>query len=265
MLFSCKEEIEIIPDVVEPEYNLPQGNHSYDARIVDFYKENSCYILYKFSNKDFRWNITRQISFVADQADEAMVGQSLDFLEDKLFRFYTKDFLKKSLPYKILLASRIRALEGSLNAPDTIAAPVAATYTISNLAFGHCNNKLLTLTDPEIYKIKNDLHSIFWQSAVSGGRIEMPPLFVNATNYLNVYSFNIKTHGVIKYGNGFSINTDFSDYIELITTHTLAELESTLFLKINDPNGRYRFKYDAIINYYKSNYQIDLQKIKNDE
>ncbi|MNR49214.1 hypothetical protein D3C85_1685630 [compost metagenome] len=56
---------------------------------------------------------------------------------------------------------------------------------------------------------------------------------------------------------------DFMDYITAIVTHSASELEASIFLPENDPQGRFKFKYNAIINYYKAKYSLDLQSIGN--
>lgn len=264
ILLSCKKEAVLKPEQISPMYTLPQGNHAYDTRIVDFYNKNGTYILYKFNSNDFRWNITNHIPYMAEEADENWVEPSLNFLDDQLFSFYNPAVLKQILPYKIILASKIRALVPSENEliPDPLDIPVMSTYAYSHLAFGNCNSQLPLMTAIEIQKAKSQLHTSLWSSAIQGERIELPPVFISATNYANVYPFNVAQHGVFFQENGFfTLVQDMLDYVNLITSNTKTELESTLFIPEKDPLGRFRFKYNAIIEYYKTNYQIDLQAI----
>lgn len=257
---GCKKEPAIQPDILQPEYKLPQGNHPYDSKIVDFYNKYGTYILYKFTEKDFRWDISDDIEYVADQGDQNYVGQSLDVIDKQLFGFYDESFLKISLPYKILLSSRIRALSGS----DTLATPVNAVSIFSHLTFGQTSTRLSQLTPEELVELKADLHVAYWSQAINNSKVKLPPAFVAATDYSMVMEFNKKRYGVFDtHEGGVNVDSDLIDYIRQIVSHTRQELENTIFLTQNDPEGRYKYKYNAIINYYKSTYGVDLQFIGN--
>jgi len=257
---GCKKEAKIEPDKFDPEYHLPQGNHPYDTKIMNFYRDYGSYILYKFNEKDFRWNVTNNISFVADQGDENYIASALDALDTYLFKYYSKDFLQKALPYKILLASRIRALDQDNNPVET---PVNAASTSSQLTFGRAGSSLAGLTAEELKGMKKDLHREFWNQAVGFGKIPLPPVFVVATKYEDVASWNSKNYGVFLDPVTYSatVYSDFIAYINMIVSNTPEELEQSQFLPQNDPNGKFKFKYNAIVKYYKETYGVDLQSI----
>jgi hypothetical protein len=259
-ILGCKKESTIQPDILQPEYTLPQGNHPYDSKIVDFYNKYGTYFLYKFTEKDFRWNISDDIEYVADPGDQNYVGESLEIIDKQLFAFYNESFLKVSLPYKILLSSRVRALVMN----DTLATPVNAVSTFSHLTFGQASSRLSQLTQEELRELKADLHVAYWSQAISNRKVKLPPAFVDATDYSLVMEFNKKRYGVFDtHEGGVNADSDFIDYIGVIVSNTSEQLENTIFLVQNDPAGRYRYKYNAIINYYKSTYGIDLQFIGN--
>lgn len=44
-------------DIAEFEYKIPQGNHDYDERIVDWFERCGFYILYKFEPRDVYFNV----------------------------------------------------------------------------------------------------------------------------------------------------------------------------------------------------------------
>ncbi|MCX2453640.1 hypothetical protein OQX61_20380 [Pedobacter sp. PLR] len=258
-ILGCKKEPVIKPDTIQPEYQLPQGNHPYDHKILDFYNKYGTYILYKFSSKDFRWNITDDILYVADQGDQDYVEQSLDVLDKKLFSFYNEGFLKLTLPYKILLSSRIRVVK----LPDTLATPIPAISTFSHFTFGQTSRRFSQLTDQELVDLKTDMHVAYWQQAINTKKMELPPSFAAATDYSMVMEFNKNQYGVFHYSNGMNATDDFLGYIAAIVTHTAEELENAVFTLDNDPEGRFRFKYNMITNYYKVKYNVDLQAIGN--
>ncbi|TKC61466.1 hypothetical protein FBD94_13130 [Pedobacter hiemivivus] len=261
MVAGCKKEAAIMPDTITPEYSLPQGNHPYDTQIVDFYQTYGCYMLYKFTEKDFNWNISNKLSYVADQGDENYIVPALAALDKYLFKYYSSDFLKKALPYKIILSARIREI---VDRTDTLATPVNSVSTFSHFAFGHAGSSLAGMTENELKVMKVDLHREFWMQAVSLGKIPLPPTFVRATNYEDVFSWTAKANGVFfPTANGVATNvyTDFEGYMNVIASKTVEELEQSLFKPLNDPNGKYKLKYNMIISYYKTVYGIDLQGI----
>lgn len=258
---GCKKEDIVQTEVIPPMYALPQGNHPYDKTIVDFYNTYGTYILYKFTEKDFRWNINSNILFTGTQADENYVEPALAALDKYLFKVYPTDFLKKALPYKIMLASRIRSV---LNGDREI---ILDNYnntasSASQLSFGHAGSTITTLTEAQLKVMKAELNREFWRQAIVFNKIEMPPVFVAATTYDLVTSGNRRTYGVFTLVN-LTQNSygDFIDYIYNIALLTPQEWEQTVFTATNDPAGKFRLKYNAIINYYKQKYGIDLQAI----
>lgn len=248
-----------MPDEIKPAYSLPQGNHPYDQQIVDFYNTYGCYILYKFSETDFKWDITKNLSYQAAQGDENYIEQSLTALDKYLFSTYPKAFLKIALPYKILLSSSIKEVNNS----GVIDVPVNSISTVSHFAFGRAGSSLTTMTENELKVLKMDLHQAFWSQAIAFNKVTLPPAFVAATNYDNVYPWTKALYGVFMADGDFSTNLygDFLGYINACVSKTPQELEQSLFLPQNDPAGKYRLKYNMIIKYYKQVYNIDLQTI----
>lgn len=58
---GCSDDETLTPsETLVPRIELPQGNHEYDAKIVDFYERTGLYILYKFKPRDiyFAGNLT---------------------------------------------------------------------------------------------------------------------------------------------------------------------------------------------------------------
>ena len=59
---GCNDDSETLIATVEPEftYVLPQGNHDYDVKIVDWYNRCGFYILYKFEPKDVYFDVNKE-------------------------------------------------------------------------------------------------------------------------------------------------------------------------------------------------------------
>jgi hypothetical protein len=260
LLFGGCGKEELAPaEEISPLYTLPQGNHPYDKTIVDFYNTYGTYILYKFTDKDFRWNFNSNISFVAEQGDESYIDPALAALDKYLIKLYPTDFLKKALPYKILLSSRIR----SINSAGTILDNYNnAASSSSHFAFGRAGSTLSTLTEAQLKTMKAVLNREFWRQASAYDKIPMPPAFITSTNYSVLTAANRRTYGVFTVINGSqNIYGDFVDYLYNIALQTPQEWEQTVFTATNDPTGKFRFKYNSIINYYKEQFGLDLQSI----
>jgi len=110
-IVSCQKESPLV--VSEPGtnvfYQLPQGNHPYDDEIVEFYKNYNCFILYKFSEADYNYNWTASVTTTlsVESADTMYISDALKYLHRNLFDIYPKQFLKETMPFSILLASKI--------------------------------------------------------------------------------------------------------------------------------------------------------------
>ncbi|MDR6785388.1 hypothetical protein ABIE26_004098 [Pedobacter africanus] len=251
---GCSKEAAMQPIVVEPMYTLPQGNHPYDKAIVDFYQNYGTYILYRFTEKDFRWNITNLIAYTAEQGDENYVEPALAALDKYLFKFYPAAFLKKALPYKIILAARIKGVTQD-NYINTVS-------TYSHFAFGRAGSTLAGLTEAQLKTMKGELNREFWRQAVSYNKIALPPAFVAATDYTTLTAANRRSYGVFTLVSGQqNVYGDFLDYIYNLSLQTPQELEQTVFTATNDPAGKFRLKYNAVISYFKEVYGVDLQAI----
>lgn len=265
VMTACKKEAPVQTDKFEPEYKLPQGDHPYDRSILDFYQKYGTYILYKFNSKDFRWNVTGNIPYVAEPGDEAYIAPALEALNKHLFSHYPEVFLKKALPYKIILSDKIRKVisDPQTGRVDTLDHPENTAGSISHLAFGHASSRLGQLSPEELLLMKGDLHREFWLQAIQTGKLDLAPLFLTATDYAMVNDFNKKDYGVFNISYTMAMMEDFGDYIRYIASHSYKEIEATLFNPVNDPKGRFFYKYKLIVDYYKTRYQIDLQAIGN--
>lgn len=258
VLGACKEAV-LQPSEQQPQqYSLPQGNYPFDQRIVDFHKKYGTYILYKFTEKDFRWNFTTPLSYSGIPADPDRVEKALNFLDKELFGYYNEELLKQLLPFKFMLSKEIRWLNVTPGDPDP--GPIDAVCSESHVAFGHVDPRWESFSEQKIRAVKGSLHGTFWQSAIERKKIEKAPNFMKGIDYSNVGSWNYRGLGIFD-SKSNRAHLDLGDYIARITSHTLAELEALYFNPEFDPTGIYREKYEALIAFYKQNYKIDLQAI----
>lgn len=81
ILIGCDDSESLTPTLEsEPVYSLPQGNHDYDSKIMDWHERCGFYILYKFESRDLYYNmgggwlemtmdtLSRTVQYVLDES-----------------------------------------------------------------------------------------------------------------------------------------------------------------------------------------------------
>ncbi|PWS30148.1 putative zinc-binding metallopeptidase [Pedobacter paludis] len=264
--FGCKKEEALEPSDIEVQYKLPQGNHDYDPLLVDLNNKYGTFFLYKFSAIDFGATPVYSTAnfgnnYTVDIADEAYVGKVLNFVQKNWLNYYSDAFLKNFLPFKVLLGQNLR----SKTSPTT-------TYTVlssyNQMTLSNFSSSFDSMTDAQKKTYVNNLHVEFFNFINNRGKLDIPADFLTVTNYTQtgVTATNFYTYGYVSYVVSLQDNRptrDFLSFIALITSKTKAELDATILKPSNDTAGLVKKKYDIIINYYKTKYNVDLQAIGN--
>lgn len=287
---GCNEEKALTPseapELIYGKYTLPQGDHDYDKDILSFYKECSSLLLYKFTSKDFGWNVSGNVNwdpvrdtigggFEAMPADEQYVGQQIDLLNKKLFAYFPKSFLAGYLPQRILLCSKLNQVQYGLDHyptdEDRIFLDVYNGF--HHIAVNWGNKSILTMTATEKNTFKNAVCQAFFLTIfplTGSGLIEIPQSFVRVSNYTLSFPEGDKKamygNGILDYGHRSAPLYDWFDYIKLIVSTPYDELtsEGGVLSPEVDVNGKVREKYDLMINFFKTGYGFDLQAIGDD-
>lgn len=179
LLFGCNDE-EILEPTTKPEfkYTLPQGEHDYDNKIVQWYQDCGFYILYKFEDKDVFYNesmpwagfvqdtltINESVQIYSNNGisinlpDEEYVGLQLEWIEDMLLKHYSKELLRIAMPKKLILGKELSYNQVLGN--EMIAKQPRDYYTdIANtLIFSHGDASIHNLDNTTLFTIKNVLH-----------------------------------------------------------------------------------------------------------
>lgn len=262
---GCKKEAVIEPSAIAIQFQLPQGNHDYDATLVDLNKKYGSFFLYKFSVVDFGATPVYSSSnfgdtYSVDLADENYVGKALAFVQKNWLQYYSDDFLKANLPFKVLLGQNLRRTTS-----PTTTYTVLSSYNQMTLSYFSAAFDALTAAQKKTYV--NNLHVEFFNFISNRGKLDIPADFLTVSNYAQT---GVTTTNMYTYGFLIAISSldnkptrDFLSYITAITGKTKAELDASILLPSNDTNGLVKKKYDIIINYYKQKYNIDLQAIGN--
>lgn len=282
-LFSCDDDNSLIPsETPEFGYSVPQGNHDYDERIVDWNKRCNTFILYKFDLKELYWEVYKWVEskptpgdiyayttgLLGAVADETYVGEQLDLVESLFLDFYPDSTLCNLLPLKLLLCGKLdwRTASGSFRPPYN----VYSGYDY--LAFNWGNEQVLTLTADQKNAFKYDVNNAFLTRLLNSGKIVEDASFYERMNYTDkVTQQNMYGRGFIKAGT--KQGNDVKNYIQAIIQTPYEDLiaepadndytyNGILHAK-KDVNGYIRKKYDILVNKFKENYGIDLQAIGN--
>lgn len=255
-MIACQKEEKLTASTYENAYTLPQGNTATDDTIMAIHQQYGTYVLYRFTQDDYAYNFTFKLKDSAFSANPAYVDTALQFFRQQLMMYYPESFLRKTMPFKLLLASYI-------GSADRRSATGFAS-NVSTLTMGWADSTMLHKTPEEIKHLRSELHHYYWERAYRAGIIKIPVAFSELSPlyaYVNIY--NRYSQGVVSdvYLTDLTVGEDFLAYVELIAGSSVAELESGLFLPQNDTKGLIRKKYNIVNDYCKNEYGVDLQAI----
>lgn len=265
VLQCCYDDEKLTPSGDEPvlsEKDLPQGNHDYDNKIMEWWNNYNLLTFYRFNDKEFWWTPTADIrpqpapgteggtsrGYEGTQADTNYVGNLVDMLEKEFFAYYPQEYLKYRMPKKFLLMGELTFTPPSLLDPEH--APKYRIYThvgYDRIAINMANEDILKMTADSIQAFREELHSNFLLWQVDFGFIENSPEFFTITTYGKSYTFSSEITIRNFYGDGFinansqTSTNDWKAFISAIVTHTYEELTGEI-----DPsifvNGRFNAK-----------------------
>ena len=294
LLVSCyKKEDALQPSEGKDGYVVPQGNNDYDQTIVNFYEKYGKYLLYEFTDKDTYWtpggwkNSTQNASgawsngYEAAKADPAYVASQLKLLDTIWFKYYSDAFLKEFLPVKIMLCRSVDSVFTryvSFN-PLTIekgAKPVAAWFNYDNICVNHGNQAGTSLTPAEVKAAGAKLNLIFGQSIGLRRMASATTRFAAVANYNATISTQAAAYGqgiIYTYYNSPNADLDWGFYMLAMMTTSEQTLNTStpntdasfkgILNTTKDSNGRIRQRYNIVREYYKENYNVDLQAVGN--
>ncbi|HVK46621.1 MAG TPA: hypothetical protein VM488_02225 [Pseudobacter sp.] len=277
---GCKKEAALSP-TPEPENiygdpTLPQGNHPYDADILELFKKYRTLFLYKYEQKDIMYNVTYWIGgrydtaanktfagFFDVPADEDYVDEQLHLINETFLKYYPESLLRAGLPQKIfLLDSFYRAYNGTgipqNNWPELQDVYAGGDYFVATWA----GERINAITNPEKYAFKSKLNSMFLVYAHAKNAIKRQAAFTALTDYALVDYWTAYEQGVIDYTRK-GVEEDWDVFMETIVSNSYTSLTSPggLLHPSTDVKGLIKKKYDIVISYFQNVFGIDLQAI----
>lgn len=293
MMLSCNKDNNPaqVSEKSTTRYQLPQGNASFDAEILSLFQKYDSYILYKFSDIDFNYQFSYNLAnppvgslnatvgpVIMRGGDSIAIQSALDFMKTYWFSFYPEDFKKKYLPQKILLAGLIYTTRynGTTKIYDT---PRVNPYTIPIEGVDHITlPKIDTAFNsyPLASKLllKAKLNSLFLKHLMYPvintvpAPVPVPADFFKVSDYsLGSITRDLKyKYGFDTLGAGSRAPTPILDmvgFLDSICAKSKSQLDAYMLNPNIDVLGLTRRKYDLLVNYFKTNYNVDIQAIGN--
>lgn len=162
---SCyNEDALIIPDQPD-KYNILQDDPSDPTQhfVYQFYQKYQTVIITNPTEADYKFNFTSDngIKITAPEQQKEIIDEGIDFLQDVLLDLYPDDFLKKNLPFSILLAQQVQmASYGETTIMNCYAS--GSFIVLSNVT-----TDLKTMSREDFIKIRADVNATFWAKYMS--------------------------------------------------------------------------------------------------
>lgn len=202
MLASCAGNDDDLGQVVVPgtDYELPQGkNSAADQTIMQYYEKYGSYFLYEFTDKDFEWSLVNTSTvgddtYRYDAIDPAKVPNLLTAIQKGWLDFYTDDFLKKALPYRVLLAEDVQIRERTFDWStweyvfDWVNKP--SRHIANQMALGNIDDEWDNLSAYDKRSFKSYVQTDFLQYCVEQGLITIPDEFYAVSDYSTEMSWS---------------------------------------------------------------------------
>lgn len=315
-IVSCSDgEDELEPTGISSAYHLPQGNHGYDTRIVDFFNKTGTYILYDFTQKEACWTPTGwklgkvsdddsgELGYIPQKADQAYVGKALDLINSICLDYYSDKFKKELLPVKLLLCSQLDSVYADYEYIFTPtfqmktsykSKPIPAWYNYHNICINYVSAGMDTLSRQDKQYMKFYLNDILMNSMMLEGKVGPTKAFQTGVDYeamKSVYDvikrFDAGTFpdlpGLsIDGDNSVSANRDWYIFMYMMIAYPESFLTDSnvtldtyyssadsmlhgILSSVKDTKGLIRERYNTVREFFKTNYDTDLQTVGNSQ
>ena len=248
-LAGCNEEDDITPrEGGEFFYTLPQGDHDYDDKIVEYRDKYGFYILYEYKEKDLYWDNTSWSKSMVEEedfywmsnnsgdllaapADPDYVGVLLDLLEVNMFNLYPEEYLY-NFPVRFLLCSSMgKVLRAGGEYVDGVY--VTLRDTLDRYAYAGFNRFIVsgagadieTMSTLEKSTLVGEANGEFMSILYNKGLFELSEEFASISSY----TYSYIPPGEQLFARGFLANgilvrdpeqaklNDFKSYMKLVT------------------------------------------------
>lgn len=290
---ACKKSEEIlVPSDIDVTYKVPQGNNAFDQTILNYYNTYGTYLLYNFTERDAYWTPTGWKKPVVSATGTWSVGADilaaqpdgiqaqLDLIDKSLFSLYPKNFLKRFLPVKLLLCSKVDSIFTTYvfnptYSPAKGVKKIPAYFSYDNIAVNYGDGSASTLSAAEKLAFLARINQVFFQSINDRSLIKPTTEFINSADYISVNTSQAAafSKGIIGAYTSISATIDWNAYVMAMVTLSEADLNRSvansntsavgILNATKDTNGLIKKRYNIVRNYFINTYQVDLQLIGN--
>lgn len=205
---SCYQEDALnVPDQAD-KYGVLEDTPADPTRhfIYQFYQQYETVIITNPTEADYKFNFTSDngIKITSPEQSEEVINAGIDFLKKSLLNLYPDNFLKKNLPFSIILAEQVQ-----MDAWGETT--ILNSYASDNfIAVSNITSALKTMSQKDFIKIRADINASFWAKYMSEvrGVFTIPDTFYKESETIepDIYS------GYFYLGYQSPAETDFYHY-----------------------------------------------------
>lgn len=263
---ACEKEAALVASAPQEFYDFPQGNNAYEAEFEAFYQQYGSYVLYRFSDNDFRWNGTTRLLYMARQAEPAAIAPAFDFIKKACLQDYSEERLQTLLPFKILLSAGVHQLTANANRPtgyDTVATNLGVYSGLNQVTFGYANAQLGSLTASQKLDLQASLHRAFFTQALSRAKFEVPAAFAALFDATGNSATAYRSLGFLEFQRSYTATLDFLMFVYATLRYNQQDFTTRYLGSTLDPSGRTALKYALIRTYLSEEWGLAINEINN--
>lgn len=258
---ACNREDDLTPsEGLEPFFTLPQGDHDYDATLVEWHEKWGFYPVYVWEPKDLYWNNTgwaegRPLAdwavtgtLLGEPANPDYVGKQVEMLEEGLFSRFPEAYFSY-LPVKMLFCSELNSfrvktfyIPPTYQAVDsTIITRQGSVSSYGLIALNGGNEEILGYSNEDKLFIVQGIAAYLGERLVEEG-ILVPPAAFYEEHFTDQYEAVGSNSGTALFQFGIlrlavasktltleqKVSSDFSSYVAMALGNSLAKLNGPL-------------------------------------
>ena len=217
VLSSCYEEDALAPtEGTEEIFKLPQGNHDYDTRIVEWFECYGFYGLYIFDEKDIYWANQEwleggkpEVSTIGTEkgqpGDPEYVGCLVDMFEKLLLNHYPGKFIQKGMPLRVFLCSNLWDYTYDRALGEYISTRIWMYEGWDNIAVNGASSYIKGMTRQDQLDFSRSLNAYLLQRIITEKLVTIPDEFYAESSY-DKTSFS----GAALFENGYLERAEYS-------------------------------------------------------
>ncbi len=200
------------------DYVLPQGkDETADQIIVSLYQKYGTYFLYDFTEKDFQWSLVNankvgDDTYRYDPIVPSKVAGLLEAIQKGWLDFYSDDFLKKAMPYRVFLAEDVQVRERTFDwstweyVLNWVNKP--CRHLANQMAIGNIEDSWTEMSARKKRAFKSFVQADFLQYCVEQGVVSVPDEFYAVSDYGTEMSWSATSEDARKAGFVYNPQTE---------------------------------------------------------